>query len=313
VSILRLGHFELYVTDLDEARRYYVDCLGFSVAHSTETTLYLRAAEEFDLWTLALTKADGPGLAHVAFRVAEAADLDRLEELHERLGAPAKRVAAGAEPGQGEALRCLAPDGIPVEFYFDFDEIAAHDAEGRVLLPMRRPEATRGIPPARIDHVNIRVPDVDESLRYWRDELGFSISEYIERDGKVFGAWTRRAPFTHDLALMAGDGTANHHVAYFLADSGGPARTADLLADHGYGDRIDFGPGRHGLSNAHFFYALDPSGNRVEFYAGDYVRDLDRPPIKWSWEDYNERGRAWWSADFPARFRETTPVNEVWP
>jgi catechol 2,3-dioxygenase len=161
--------------------------------------------------------------------------------------------------------------------------------------------------------VNLRVPDLDASLGYWCGELAFSISEYIEREGKVFGAWTRRAPFTHDVALLEGALPANHHVAYLLADTGGPARTADLLADHGYGDRIDFGPGRHGLSNAHFFYALDPAGNRLEFYAGDYVRDLDRPPIKWSWEDYNERGRAWWSADFPERFRETTPVNEVWP
>jgi catechol 2,3-dioxygenase len=164
-----------------------------------------------------------------------------------------------------------------------------------------------------IDHMNSRVEDPDALLTYWRDRLRFSISEYTVRDGKTFAAWLRRRRGTHDVAVVRSTGPSLHHVAYHVGEPADVMRTADLLADAGFRAQIDFGPGRHGLSNAFFIDVHDPSGNRLEISMGDYQRDLDAEPIRWEWEDYDGGGRLWWSPEYPARSLETTPVNPSWP
>lgn len=311
--ILRLGHAALRVLDLEAARAFYVEVLGFVEVEREKGRLYLRGVEEFDLWSLCLRQADTPGLDHFALRVDSEKELDRLEALHRELGVAVKRIAGGEEPGQGEALRVLSPDGHPVEFYHRMKQVTVHDQQGRVRLPMRLSHRQRGIPPLRIDHVNLRVADPDASLSYWRDRLGFSISEYAVREGKTFAAWLRRRTGTHDVAVVRSQGPSLHHVAYYLYEPSDVLRAADLLADAGFRESVEFGPGRHGLSNAFFLYVRDPSGNRMELYMGDYHRDLDAEPIRWEWEDYDEAGRLWWHRHYPDRFLDTTPVNPRWP
>ena len=154
--ILRLGHAALRVLDLEAARTFYVDVLGFVEAYREKGRLYLRGVEEFDIWTLSLIQASTPGLDHFALRVDSEEDLDRLEALHKELNVPVRRVPAGAEPGQGEALRVRTPDGHPVEFYHQMEQIPVRDEKGRVRLPMRMSHLYKGIPPLRIDHVNLR-------------------------------------------------------------------------------------------------------------------------------------------------------------
>lgn len=311
--ILRLGHCELFVKDLEAARTFYVDILGFLEAHREGKHIYLRGVEEFDVWTLTLTEHETPGLGHFALRVDTPEELDRLERLHRELGVPVKRVPEGAEPGQGESLRIRTPDGHPLEFYHRMEQINVYDEQGRPRLPMRNTHRFKGIPPLRIDHMNLRVRDPEESLTYWKDKLDFSISEYAVRDGKIFAAWTRRNLGTHDVALVRSEGPSFHHVAYLVYQPSDILKAADLLADAGFRNAIDFGPGRHGLSNAFFLYVRDPSGNRMEIYMGDYPRDLDAEPIRWDWDAYDEGGRLWWSREYPPRFLETTPVNTNWP
>ncbi|CAM3486556.1 3,4-dihydroxyphenylacetate 2,3-dioxygenase [Hydrogenibacillus schlegelii] len=312
--ILRLGYAELYVTDLERARAFYVEVLGFIEAERTENRLYLRGVEEFDRYSLILTRRDTPGLGHFGLRVASPEALSTLEKLHAALGVPLRRVPEGTLPGMGEALWVREPNGHPVAFYHEMDQVHSFSiASSEDALPMRRTHLFRGIPPLRIDHMNLRVADVDAALQYWRDRLAFSVSEYVVKDGATFAAWTRRAPGTHDVALVRAKGPALHHVAYLVQGPQEIIRTADLLADAGYQASIEFGPGRHGLSNALFLYIRDPDGNRIEIYANDYPRDLDRPPIRWTWEEYDRRGRLWWGPEYPARFLETQPVNDRWP
>jgi catechol 2,3-dioxygenase len=312
--ILRLGHVDVSVRDLEEARTFYVDVLGYVEAHREPGRLYLRALEEFDQWSLCLTAGDAGGLNHVAFRVESPDDLEKIARLHDERGLPVVRVAAGEEPGQGDAVRVRSGDGFPVEFYHHMDQIPVGRHDGRLRLPMRMPGMQRGVRPLRIDHVNIRPSSMDESLRYWVGTLGFSISEYVQRDGGVFAAWTRRTTGTHEVALMQGDARPTiHHFAYALPDMQSVVAAADVMADAGFRDGIDYGPGRHGLSNAMYLYVRDPSGNRIELFTADYHRDLDMEPIGWSWEDYDETGRLWWRKDMPDRFREVVPVDEGWP
>lgn len=304
--ILRPAHLVVAVGDLDEARAFYVDLLGFVESDQGSGVLYLRAAEEFDTWSLALVNAGSGGLLHTAFRVSDPDDLDRLEQLHARIGVASARMPAGTEPGIGETLRVLTPDGHAIEFVHEIEEIDPHDADGRLRLPMRNLHIKQGAPPSRLDHVSLRVANVPDSLPYWVQELGFSASEYWLTEADVpHVAWVRRTTTTHDVALGTNGEPAFHHFAYAVSDPTALARAADLLGDARLAPSLEWGPARHGATNAFAMYIRDPWGNRLELFTGDYHRDLDRPPLSWRVTDYSVQGHSWWGHQAPPTFGET--------
>jgi catechol 2,3-dioxygenase len=301
--ILRLSHAELGVTDLAEARRFYVDVMGFLLGEERNDALYVRAADEFDRWSLKLTLGD-VGLRGIGLRVAADADLDELALQHQDLGASVRELPAGAEPGLGRQLEVVSPDGFPVRFVHEVEEIALSTGAD-LRLPMRYTHERQGFPPSRLHHVNLRTTDVEASLRYWRDGLSFSVSEMVlDEDGGVRGAWMRRSQTTHDVAVGQWSEVGYHHVAFYVLDGATVLRIPDVLADGGYLSSLEYGPNRHGGTNALTVYAFDPFGNRLEFFTGDYVRDHDRPPIVWGYEAYLHSGRSSWGTVPPDSFMQ---------
>ncbi len=310
--ILRLGQIELYVTDLDKSKEFYVDVLGFIEVERTEESLYLRAIDEFDKYTLILTERPKAALGSFGLRVSNPEYLQELKQKHDELGIKAEFCLNSPHPGKGPSLKVEEPNGFPLEFYYSMEQIKVGNRNGGVdALPMRHSHLFKGIPPICIDHVNMRVPNVDKALEYWT-EIGFSISEYVQGDDGKFAAWTRAKTSTHDVALVKHKQASLHHIAYIVDGVSGVVRTADLLADAGYRNSVEYGPGRHGVTNAFFLYVRDPDGHRVEIYAGDYKRDTDLTPIGWTKEEYDEKGRLWWGPTVPERFFETTPLNPEW-
>ena len=311
--ILRLSHIEIGADDLAAARAFYVDLLGFIEHDSEPNALYLRGGEEFDLWSLKVTGGLGGGLVHSCFRVAASTDLEELISLHRQLGLRAVHAPGGSEPGQGDAVRVTTADGHRVEFVHDVQEIDPYRS-GRLVLPMRDRHLGRVLP-ARIDHVSMRVPDIASALSYWIDRLDFSASEFWlgddDRTPRV--AWLRRSPRSHDVALGADCKAGFHHFAYAVADSYALLRAADLIGDAHMQDRLEWGPSRHGATNAMAMYVSDPSGNRVELYCGDYMRDLDRPALLWHPDDYRRQGHSWWGHSPPDSFPSTQPLVGTWP
>jgi catechol 2,3-dioxygenase len=310
-EILRLAHVEIGVDDLEAARDFYVDLLGFVEHRRGDGCCYLRGAEEFDAWSLKLTAGEA-GLVHSGFRVARPGDLDAIEAIHRDLGLAVEHAPAGTEPEQGDALRTRTPEGHRVEFFHEFDEIDPY-LDGRLILPMRR-RVLGGVPPARIDHVSMRVPDMEGALTYWVQQLGFSVSEmWIDGPGDVPRvAWVRRTPSSHDVALGTNPEPAFHHLAYAVSDPAALLRAADLIGDAQLEDRLEWGPSRHGATNAFALYVLDPSGNRLELYTGDYTRDLDRTPLVWRAAGYARQGHSWWGNPPPESFGRAQPLVGAW-
>lgn len=310
--IYRLGYAQLNVADLEKSLHFYEKVLGFIKTKQEGNKAYLRAAEEFDQYSLVLNEdKDNVSLDHFGLRVSSDAALDEIKAKNEALGVPVEETES---EDHGRVLKVTTPSGHPVLFYHHSPQVNVYHGENRdVILPMRRTHVQNGVPPVRIDHMNLRVPDVNKEWDYWKN-FGFSISEYVEsKDGEgKYAAWIRREPFTHDIALVYKEVASLHHVAYIVDGVAGVVRTADVLADAGYRDNIEYGPGRHGVSNAFFLYIKDPDGHRIEIYADDYKRDLDQEPIGWSQEAYEKNGRLWWGAEVPASFVETTPINKQW-
>jgi catechol 2,3-dioxygenase-like lactoylglutathione lyase family enzyme len=115
-----ISELVLEVSDLEAARAFYRDLLGF------EETLYGEGREgrywyligdsaRLGLWTPQVGLAGGRGGAHVhfAFAVAES-DLDRI---HERIARAGGEVEGPVQLGPGRAIYVTDPDGNVVEFW----------------------------------------------------------------------------------------------------------------------------------------------------------------------------------------------------
>jgi len=285
-TILRSGHVEFLVTDLGRARAFYVDLLGFVESARDADRVYLRGYEERDHHGLVLRRAAAPGVGHIAFRVSSEDDLTRLERLYRDHDLPTRWVQE--EAGQGRALRVQDPAGLPVEFFHEIDQVE---------WLLQRFDLHRGAVVMRLDHFNCQVVDVAAAARWYQKELGFGCSEYITDDAgaspQLWGAWLRRKQNVHDIALMNGIGPRLHHAGFWVADQQSVLRACDLLAAGKMADRIERGPGRHGLSNAFFLYLRDPDQNRIELYTNDYlIADPDWRPVHWALDD-PRRGTYW--------------------
>ena len=65
-DIVRAAYAELVVTDLGEARRFWVDLLGFVVSSSSDHALYLRGYDELIHHNLILREGRQPAAARLA-------------------------------------------------------------------------------------------------------------------------------------------------------------------------------------------------------------------------------------------------------
>ncbi|MFY4776690.1 3,4-dihydroxyphenylacetate 2,3-dioxygenase [Metabacillus sp. RGM 3146] len=302
-NILRSARAILHVTDLEASKEFYVKGLGFIVTESDGIHLYLRGLEEHNHHSLLLKKAEKPCVEVISYKVAEEADLDRLQALFEQKGMKTKWLEAGTQHAVGRALRVNDVTGMPIEFYAKMEQ-----AE-RML---QRYDLYQGAKVQRIDHFNCMVTDVEKAYQFYIDELGFRCSEYTStEEEKIWAAWLFRKPGVHDVAFMNGAGPRLHHTAFWLSDPMALIQGCDVLASLGYSSHIERGPGRHGLSNAFFLYVRDPDGHRIELYNGDYLTiDPDFKPIKWDIND--KRRQTFWGAEAPdCWFNEASVVLDV--
>ena len=115
-----ISELVLEVSDLDAARAFYGDLLGF------EETLYGEGRDDrywylvgetarLGIWTPQTGLAGGRGGAHVhfAFHVAD----DEVDRIHARLTAAGADVEGPIQLGPGRAVYVTDPDGNVVEFW----------------------------------------------------------------------------------------------------------------------------------------------------------------------------------------------------
>jgi catechol 2,3-dioxygenase len=300
-DIVRAAYAELIVTDLAEAKRFWVDLLGFVVTEPGPDALYLRGYDELTHHNLILREGPEPAAARLAYRVRTAADLDRAEEFYAALGTRTTRIPAGVTPGVGEAVRAEDPLGFTVEFFFE----AAHAERLQQRYDLRR-----GAEVARLDHFNIVVTDVHAAYAYYRS-LGFGLSETIEDEQTMYAAWMFRKQTVHDVAFTGGDGPRLHHLGFFAHESHQVLRVCDILGSLNLQEHIERGPGRHGVSNAFYVYLRDPDGHRLELYTSDYFTgDPDHPVLRWSVRDPRRRD-FWGHPVIPSWYTEATPVLDL--
>lgn len=273
-NIVRLGHAIFAVKDLAPSRRFYVDLLGLNVLHESRDSIYLRGIEDRE-WTLKLELSDRPRVRQFGYKVASEADLDALAMLAETEGLEHRWEQEQDRP---KLLRVQDPWGFPFAFYFQSQ---------RHPWLLQRFDLHRGPGIQRVDHMNVFTPHVDPMQHWYRNRLGFRLTEYSEdNQGRIWGAWLHRKGNVHDIAMTSGAGPRMHHFAFWMPDQSRIMQLCDILAGARAEAHIERGPGRHGISNAFFLYLRDPDGHRTEYYTSDYLTvDPDFEPIRWGVDD----------------------------
>ncbi|HET8927052.1 MAG TPA: 3,4-dihydroxyphenylacetate 2,3-dioxygenase [Microbacterium sp.] len=301
-DILRCASMEIVVTDLAASREFYVDVLGLTVTEEDEETIYLRSLEEFIHHNLVLRKGPVAAVAAFSFRVRTPEDLDNAVAFYEELGCEVRRSKDGFVKGFGDSVRVVDPLGFPYEFF--------HDVEHVERLAWRYDLYSPGAL-VRLDHFNQVTPDVPRATKFMQD-LGFRVTEDIQdEDGTVYAAWMRRKPTVHDTAMTGGDGPRMHHVAFSTHEKHNILAICDKMGALRISDRIERGPGRHGVSNAFYLYLRDPDGHRVEIYTQDYYTgDPDNPVVTWDVHD-NQRRDFWGNPVVPSWYTDASRVLDL--
>ena len=134
----------------------------------------------------------------------------------------------------------------------------------------------RSIHPAtRIGHVHLKVADLDRALRFYRDVLGFEVTQRYGSQAAFLSA----GGYHHHIGLNTWESaggsppppgsTGLYHLAILYPDR---AELADALRRLMNAEIPLEGASDHGVSEA--LYLRDPDGNGVELYC-------DRPKDQW--------------------------------
>lgn len=130
-------------------------------------------------------------------------------------------------------------------------------------------------PEARIGHVHLTVSNLERSLQFYRDVLGFEVTQRYGASAVFLSA----GGYHHHVGLnvWAGEGAAQpppgrtglYHFAILYPTRCALAQAFKRLFDHGVAIE---GAADHGVSEA--IYLRDPDGNGIELYR-------DRPEEQW--------------------------------
>lgn len=276
-NVTRASHVVLTVKDLQASKAFYTDLVGLAVSDEDSDAVYLRGMEESCHHSLVLRKGAAPHCERIGLRMQTDDDLRAAKDLFDAQGISADYVDT---PHQGLTLHVRDSGGVPLEF------CANMDVRPRLMTAY---DQYRGASAQRLDHYQLQTTNVQQAYEFYR-AIGFRTSEYTysrNDDGSLhlWGVWMQRKGNPHDIVFTHGPGPRLHHFAYTLRDASDMIRACDVAGALGIGQRLERGPGRHGISGAMFLYFRDPDGHRVELFNTHYQNIDLEPAIGWDLAD----------------------------
>jgi catechol 2,3-dioxygenase len=306
-GVLRPGHAQIRVLDLEEGVRHYRDVLGLvETGRDAQGRVYLKCWDERDHSSVILRQADRAGIDFFAFKVLDKVTLDKLEADLQAYGVSTERIPAGELLETGERVRFEIPSGHKIELY------AEKKAVGnglQVLNPAPWTKASEnGIAPVRLDHCLLYGPNVAAVQKLFTEVLGFYLVERVltpDGAGNV-AIWLSCSHKVHDIAFVEhAEPGKLHHLSFLLESWDEVLRAADIMSMNNV--PIDIGPTRHGITRGCTIYAWDPSGNRFETFMGGYQPYPDYEMTTWSFDGLGSGG----GLDYPQRKLHETFLSVV--
>lgn len=267
MSVKNLGYFGLTVRDPSRFLTFSTDTLGIMQDEQDKRLLRLDGYA----WRIAVEQGDVDDIAYAGFELADARDLEGLVSHMRGLGFEVREADPEliAQRAVGGLYLCEDPAGLSIELYYG--------AMQNAKVPFRSPRNVRFVTGEQgLGHLVISAPDVPAFQRFYRDGLGFRLSDTMVLPAgnlPVEVEFYHCNPRHHTLALVPLDlPNRLHHFMVEVTD----------LDEVGYAqDRVDAVEdatiirdiGRHSNDKVISFYARMPGGTVVEFGHGGVLVD----------------------------------------
>ena len=167
-----LGYVGLRAKAIEDWTGYGTKLLGLQAADRSRATLALRMDDRKQ--RLIVEEDGGEGIAFFGWEVADAAALERLGGHLEAHGVSVARAsrALADERHVADLIVIADPLGNRLEFF--------HGAE-IATAPLRRVATSWALVPGALGlgHVVLHVERIDEMMPFYRDVLGFRLSDYL--------------------------------------------------------------------------------------------------------------------------------------
>jgi catechol 2,3-dioxygenase-like lactoylglutathione lyase family enzyme len=273
-----LIHVGLRVPDLAASIEHFEAVVGLREVSRTEQAARLALGDQPAC--VILTESDTAACDHMALGTTSG----NLATIRDRAEAAAIEVL-DAEFLQGDAIRLLAPNSLPVEI--------------GVAEPAPKNTAPRKVGPVigGLDHLSLKAADLPATVSFFCDVLGFRVSDSVD-DARH---WLRCGPNHHTVALFTGEDGLQHY-AFDTAGIAELQRLCDLLATRG--QNLLWGIGRHGLGANIFSYHLDPAGAILEI-CSDMIQVTDEDAwVTQTWPGNTLASALMWGPPPPSEFRQ---------
>ena len=264
MGIEALGYIGVRTKNLGDWAAYGRDFLGMQQVDKSRASLAFRMDDRKQ--RLVVDVDGGEGIAFFGWEVADAAGLDALAA---RVEAAGTRVARGtrslADERHVEDLIVLNdPAGNRLEVFHGAEISADPFKPGRNISGFRTG-------PLGMGHAVLHVKDINDAVPFYRDVLGFRLSDYMVRP---FNAYFFHAnPRHHSIAFIETGRNATHHLMVELYSLDDVGQCYDLaLGEEG---RIGVTLGRHINDEVTSFYSNSPSGFMVEYGWGGRLLDVE--------------------------------------
>lgn len=202
-------------------------------------------------------------------------DLGRIAANMNRLGVPCSLegdTLSALEPVAGftakvEVVPRMSQRPVPPTPY---------NGPGRTERLFRAPGVLRESPvkPTRLGHTVVGTTNLEATIGFFIDGLGFKMSDYIGDKG----AFMRCSSDHHNFLALAAPANFLHHTSWQVDDIDDIGRGACAMLE-GHPERHVWGLGRHHAGSNFFWYLKDPAGNFSEYFS-----DMDCIPEDELWK-----------------------------
>jgi 2,3-dihydroxybiphenyl 1,2-dioxygenase len=278
MTVQALGYVGVRAKGLDDWAGYGTRLLGLQRIDKSRSTLAFRMDDRKQ--RIIIDADGGHGIGFFGWEVEDGA---ALEAVAGRLDAHGIRVARGSRALADERhVRDLIvfndPQGNRVEAAYGAETTSDPFVPGRSISGFRTG-------PLGLGHVVLQVESVEAMLAFYRDLLGFRLSDFYFHPFTAF--FLHVNPRHHSLAFVQTGKNAVHHVMMELFSFDDVGQGYDLaMAEEG---RLATTLGRHTSDFLTSFYTWTPSDFMVEYGWGG--RRID--PVTWQARERKEGPSMW--------------------
>jgi catechol 2,3-dioxygenase len=257
---------EIEMADPERAAEFYRRIWNLREVARHDGSIYFRGTGAHHHILAIHPARNGYALRRLVFN---AANKDVVQALHRAVttaGCTSEAPHALAGPGGGYGFGFLDPEGRNLAIVCDL-----HDHADSADAPDR---------PRKIAHVNLNAADLQRSIAFLTDVLGFRL---VDHSGPLHFFHCDNTDHASIVMGRTGKPTLNH-VSFELPDLESVMRGGGRMRDAGH--PIEWGPGRHGAGNNAFCYFAGPEEFPIEYTAE--VLQIDdsyefHGPEYWKW------------------------------